>query len=111
MKQGEIWLVRYDPSVGHEFQKTRPAVIASSNQSLRYSSLVTVMAITGNYDGCLPDDIKVGKDGYNKLFSDSVIKVCHISSFDKGRFIKRIGIVNESTLSKIKEYIKKHFGI
>jgi len=111
MKQGEIWLVRYDPSVGHEFKKDRPAVILSSDDILNYSSLVTVMAITSNLSDCLSNDIEVIKDKTNNLYADSVIKVYHLSSFDKQRFIKKIGGVDKTALVKIKNYLKKHFDI
>lgn len=30
-KRGEIWLVQLDPTRGQEIQKTRPAVVISSN--------------------------------------------------------------------------------
>ena len=111
MKQGEIWLVRYDPSVGHEFKKDRPAVILSSDDILGYSNLVTVMAITSNLNDCLSNDIEIAKDGINNLYADSVIKVYHLSSFDKQRFIKKIGEVNKDVFIKIKNYLKKHFAI
>ena len=109
MKQGEIWLVRYDPSVGHEFKKDRPAVILSSDDILNYSSLVTVMDITSNLSDCLSNDIEVVKDITNNLYADSVIKVYHLSSFDKQRFMKKIGEVDKTVLTKLKSYLKKHF--
>lgn len=31
MKQGEIWLVSLDPTLGAEIKKTRPAVIVNDN--------------------------------------------------------------------------------
>ncbi len=31
MKQGEIWLVSLDPTIGSEIQKTRPAIIVNDN--------------------------------------------------------------------------------
>lgn len=31
MKQGEIWLINLDPTVGAEIRKTRPAVIVNDN--------------------------------------------------------------------------------
>lgn len=113
MKQGEIWMVNFDPSKGHEFQKERPAIIVSSNKVIRYSNLITVLPITSNTDYFLDDDIRIIKDAENRLFVDSVIKVCHISSFDKnnGRFIKKIGVANDYILEKIKKYFLRHFDI
>ena len=31
MKQGEVWLINLDPTVGSEIKKTRPAVIVSDD--------------------------------------------------------------------------------
>jgi mRNA interferase MazF len=31
MKQGEVWLVNLDPTVGSEIKKTRPAIIINNN--------------------------------------------------------------------------------
>ena len=31
MKQGEIWLINLDPTVGAEIRKTRPAIIVNDN--------------------------------------------------------------------------------
>lgn len=31
MKQGEIWLISLDPTVGAEIKKTRPAIIVNDN--------------------------------------------------------------------------------
>lgn len=31
MKQGEIWLINLDPTIGAEIKKTRPAVIVNDN--------------------------------------------------------------------------------
>ena len=113
MKQGEIWMVNFNPSIGHEFQKERPAIIISSNKIIKFSNLITVLPITSNANNCLNDDIKIIKDDDNRLFVDSIIKVTHISSFDKNndRFIKKIGMANDYMVKQIKKYLVKHFSI
>ena len=35
MKRGEVWWVAFDPAVGSEIRKTRPAVIVSNNAANR----------------------------------------------------------------------------
>ena len=32
MKQGEVWLINLDPTVGAEMNKTRPAVIVNDDR-------------------------------------------------------------------------------
>ena len=43
--RGEIWLVRFDPSIGDEINKSRPAVVVSS-QALTKLLLRIVVPIT-----------------------------------------------------------------
>lgn len=111
MQYGEIHLVDFDTSVGHEYRGKRPAVIIQSNQQLKVSNLVTVMPLTSQIDNCHSDDIVILQDKDNRLFSKSVIKVHQIKSFDKLRFIKHIGKVDDEILAKVKNYLRAHFGL
>ncbi len=45
-RRGQLWLVNFEPSVGHEYRKVRPAVIVQQNEFLDTSSLVTVIPIS-----------------------------------------------------------------
>ena len=111
MKQGDIYLTDFNPSVGHEYKKERPAVIVSGNKVLKSSSLITVMPITSNLGNKGIDDISIKKDSINKLHKDSLIKVGDIYSFDQKRFKAPIGAVSEHVISEIKSYIPKHFDL
>ncbi|MFH0800724.1 MAG: type II toxin-antitoxin system PemK/MazF family toxin [Pseudomonadota bacterium] len=111
MQFGEIWFVNFEPSVGHEYQKKRPAVIIQSDRQLKCSALVTVMPLTSQIDKPRRDDILVRKNSHNNLFADSTIRVHVIASFDKSRFMKRIGRMDDDIMNRIKEYLKMHFGI
>ncbi|TVQ09158.1 MAG: type II toxin-antitoxin system PemK/MazF family toxin [Balneolaceae bacterium] len=52
MKQGEIWLINLDPTIGAEFKKTRPAVIVSHNAlgklPLKIIVPITVFSLSSN---------------------------------------------------------------
>jgi mRNA interferase MazF len=111
MKQGEIYLVQYDPSTGHEFQKARPAIVLSSPYSLQTSNLVTFVAMTTKTKSPIADDIVIIKNNTNRLAADSLIKVQHISSFDKQRIMGYIGEISKIELQKIKSYFIKHFDL
>ncbi len=109
MKQGEIWFVEFTGQ-GHEYQKTRPAVVIESDDQLKVTSVITVVPITKQQEKH-KDDIFVAKDEKNNLLYDSVIKVHQVQTFDKSRFIKKIGIVEKEIMEKIKTYLRRHFEI
>ncbi len=108
---GEIHWVSFAPSIGHEYQGRRPAVVIQSDASLKRTNLVTVMPLTSQIGKPHGDDILVKATPQNKLYGDSLVKVHHIESFDKSRFIKKIGLLEEDGLLKIRTYLKNHFGI
>lgn len=108
---GDIVWVEFDPSVGHEYQNKRPAIVVESNEQLKKTSLVTIIPLTSKKDNRMSDDILVeaGKD--NNLMSNSLAKVYCITSFDYSRFEKAIGKINEEVKTEIKNYLRKHFDI
>jgi mRNA interferase MazF len=44
--RGDIWLVNFDPTIGDEIQKTRPAVVMSINAAFRYRLQIVVPITT-----------------------------------------------------------------
>ena len=38
-QQGQIWIINFDPSFGHEYKKVRPCLIVQSNNYMQYGSL------------------------------------------------------------------------
>lgn len=111
LKYGEIFLVDFEPSIGHEYQKQRPAIIIQSNRTIPKTNLITVMAISSKIRNKQPDDILIKKDTENNLFTDSIAKAQAIHAFDKSRFIKKIGQADSKTLEEIAEYLKEHFNL
>lgn len=111
IEHGEIYWVSFAPSLGHEYQGRRPAVVIQSTEALKQSNLITVMPLSSQINKFHKDDILVKKNSENNLYEDSIIKVHHIESFDYSRFVKKIGIINKDTISEIKKYLAVHFDL
>lgn len=110
-KHGEIYFVDFDPQVGHEYKKIRPAVIIQSDKQLKVSHLITIMPLTSNTKNKHADDIIVKKNNKNRLYKDSIIKVHSITSFDRRRFLNKIGVIDDNSINAIKKYLGTHFQL
>jgi mRNA interferase MazF len=108
---GDVVWVQFDPSVGNEYRKKRPAVIIQSRDCLWRANLVSVVPLTSKVNNMVFDDILVKADKVNNLMTDSVVKVCYIASFDYQRLEKIIGRVNTETSDRIKKHLQKHFDL
>src|SRR5207244_4203779 len=63
MNRGEVWWVNFDPSVGGEVQKRRPAVIVSNDASNQSLNRVQVIPITSNVGRIYPSEAYVDLNG------------------------------------------------
>ncbi len=108
---GDIWLVNYSPSIGREYQKIRPAVVISPDSLLKRSNLFTCIAVTSKTAKIMPDDIELPKTAKNKLHQDSVIKMHHVTSYDKKRLHKYIGAVDSQMMESIKIRLKELYEL
>ncbi len=110
-KTGDVFLVNFDPSIGHEYKKIRPAVVIQSAKTIKSSALITIMPITSQLSNCQKEDIKIKKSAVNGLYVDSLVKVGCIHSFDRKRFLKKIGDIPEEAMIRIIAYLCVHFNI
>jgi mRNA interferase MazF len=106
-KHGQIWLVNFDPSFGHEYRKVRPALIIQNDKYIESGELLIVIPLSSQTSKQTELDILLRKDPQNRLMTDSLLKIKQISAFDKRRFIKLVGIVNEEIMEKVKENINR----
>lgn len=110
-KQGGIYLVNFDPSYGHEYQKVRPAIIVENDKFISSGSLLTLIPISSKVEKIFPLDVLVKCTKQNRLMTDSIIKTTQISSFDKRRIIKYVGLVDDDVLSSLNSSILQYLEI
>lgn len=106
LEPGTIWLVSFDPSVGHEYQKCRPALILSNPLYTR--SCFTCVPITSNTANREPLDVFIQRTTENRLMLDSMAKVTYVTTFDQDRAVKYIGFVDEAAMAAVRVSIAKY---
>ncbi|WP_309740990.1 type II toxin-antitoxin system PemK/MazF family toxin [Chamaesiphon sp. OTE_20_metabat_361] len=103
---GSLWLVNFDPSIGTEIRKTRPAMIVSGtlfNQRRK----VTVLPITFSTPDSrlLPVVVALEPDANNGLTTDSFIVCIDPMTFDKQRLVKQLGILKIEKIRQVQSIL------
>jgi len=112
LRRGEVYLVSFDPTVGHEIKKTRPALVIQNDVGNRHSSLTIVAAITSRVSPVLyPVEVIVQPSRTNGLDVLSAVRLDHIRTVDRQRLIKRLGAVGPSLMQKVDDAIRISLGL
>jgi mRNA interferase MazF len=110
-KRGDIYLVNFDPTLGAEIQKTRPALILQNDIANRYSPITIVAAITSKFDEPLyPTEVLISSPE-GGLAVDSVTLLNQIRSIDKRRLVRRLGAIRVSTMERVEQSLQISLGL
>ena len=112
VKRGDVFLVNFDPTIGSEIQKTRPAIVLQNDIANTYSSVTIVAAITSKSDeGKLyPTEVEMNA-GAGGLLNDSVVLLNQVRTIDKQRLVTKLGSIDTKTLARVNEAIQISLGI
>jgi len=100
MKRGEVWWINFDPSVGGEIRKKRPAVIVSNNAANQFLNRIQVVPLTSSVGKLYPSETYVTLRGKKaKAMADQLTTV------SKKRLINKTETVSKNEMEEIERTI------
>ncbi len=95
-RRGEVWLVSFDPAVGGEIQKTRPAVVLSNNTANALLNRVQVVPVSSQVGRLYPAEAYITLNGARrKAMADQ------LATASKLRLIRRLGVLSPEDLGGV----------
>jgi len=100
MKRGNVWWVNFEPAVGGEIRKKRPALIISNDASNKYLNRVQVVPMTSHVERVYPSEALVTLKGkQSKVMADQLTTV------SKTRLASRIGRLSEKHMQQVERAV------
>jgi mRNA interferase MazF len=111
MKRGDIYLVNFDPAIGSEIRKTRPALVIQNDYSNHSSPVTIVAAISSQYSLPLhPTEVHL-EPGEGGLKKDSVVLCNQVRTIDRERLIKRVGKLKPGSMEMVEAALSISLGL
>lgn len=104
IKRFEIYLVKLNPTVGSEIQKTRPCIVISPNEMNVLKTVIVAPMTSKGFDFIFRPKIKFEK-------KDGLVLLDQIRTVDKTRLVKKLGSVDDKTSRKISNMLVSMFEL
>ena len=90
----EIYLVKLNPTIGSEIQKTRPCIVVSPDEMNMLKTVIIAPLTSKGFDFIFRPKI-------NFQEKEGLILLDQIRAVDKSRLIKKIGTIEKETAKKV----------
>jgi mRNA interferase MazF len=106
IERGEVYWVNFDPSLGGEIRKTRPAIVVSNNAANTHLNRIQVVPVTSNADRLYPGEALITLNTERrKAMADQLTTV------SKHGLGAKMGHLTKDDLAKVEIAILLQLGI
>ena len=115
MRRGDIHLVDFDPALGSEADKRRPAVIVSNDGANGAATrlgrgVVTVVPVTSSVERVYPFQVLLSAK-QSGLRRDSKAQAEQVRAVSVGRVRRKVGTVPAPLMTELDEALRLHLAL
>jgi mRNA interferase MazF len=102
MKRFDIYLVKLNPTIGSEIQKTRPCIIISPDEMSTLQTVIIAPLTSKGFDFLFRPKIHFQE-------KKGLVVLDQIRAVDKSRLVKKIGQIDKEKAKEISETLVEMF--
>lgn len=100
IERGEVYWIKFDPALGGEIRKTRPAIVISNNAANAALNRIQVVPITSNTQRVYPGEALVEVNGeIRKAMADQ------LTTASKLRLGNRVSTLSPEDITRVEEAV------
>lgn len=106
MLRAEVWWVNFDPSIGGEIQKQRPAIIVSNDSANRHLNRLQVLPLSTKIDKIYPGEALITING-----KQAKVIASQLTTVSKLRVSNKLGQLSPQDMQKVEQVVKLQLGL
>ena len=106
MLRAEVWWVDFDPSLGGEIQRQRPALIVSNDSANRHLNRLQILPLSTKIDKIYPGEALITING-----KQAKVIASQLTTVSKLRVSNKLGQLSPQDMQKVEQVVKLQLGL